>query len=222
MTNGNTYYYVVSGTNSKGTSANSSSVAATPQAPPTFTSSATASPNPVTQNSSTTITATVKCTASAMSNGTVQIIAMDPNGSVALTKNFAAQSFTTGQTQTYTAALTPTLAGTYTVEVAELSASGQQWSLNASAGTITVNSALSFTSSATPNPSSIAVSGSSTITVKVKDTGTIGLTNGIVQMLILDPSSNQIVQQNWTGEKFHSRWNPDVDLHLQSLQPLNS
>ncbi|MGA3373006.1 MAG: glycoside hydrolase family 44 protein, partial [Terracidiphilus sp.] len=202
LTNGNTYYYVVSGTNSKGTSSNSAPVAATPQVPPTFTSSATASPNPVTQNSGTTITATVKCTAGTLSNGTVEIIAMDPNGNVALTKSFTAQSFTASQTQTYTATLTPTVAGTYTVEVGEFSATGQQWSLNASAGTITVNSALSFTSSATPNPASIAVSSSSTVTVKVKDTGTIGLTNGIVQLLIVDPSSNEIVQQNWTGENF--------------------
>jgi hypothetical protein len=202
VTNGTTYYYVVSGTNSKGTGPNSASVAATPQLPPAFTSSATASPNPVTQNSGTTITATVKCTANTLSNGTVQIIALDPNNNVALTKSFTAQSFATNQTQTYTAALTPTVAGTYTVEVGEFSATGQQWNLNTSAGTITVNSALSFTASATPNPASIAVSSSSSITVKVKDTGTIGLTNGIVQMLILDPTSNQIVQQNWTGQTF--------------------
>ena len=202
LTNGVTYYYVVSGTNSKGTSPNSAPVAATPMVPPTFTSSATASPNPVTQNSSTTITATVKCTANSLSNGTVQIIALDPNGTVVPIQSFTAQSFTTNQTQTYTASFTPTVAGTYTVEVGAFSATGQQWSLNTSAGAITVNSALSFTSSATPNPASIAVSGTSTITVNVKDTGTIGLTNGIVQMLILDPSGNQIVQQNWTGENF--------------------
>jgi hypothetical protein len=202
VTNGNTYYYVVSGTNSKGTSPNSSPVAATPLVPPTFTSSATASPNPVTQNVSTTITATVKCTANSLSNGTVQIIALDPNGNVALTQNFTAQSFTSNQTQTYTASLTPTLAGTYTVEVGVLSATGQQWSLNTSAGTITVNSALSFTSSATPSPTSIPINGSSTVTVTVKDTGTVGLTSGIVQLLILDPSGNQIVEQNWTGQTF--------------------
>jgi len=44
LTNGTTYYYVVSGTNSAGTSPNSAPLAATPVAPPTFTSSATASP----------------------------------------------------------------------------------------------------------------------------------------------------------------------------------
>ncbi|MGA9669080.1 MAG: glycoside hydrolase family 44 protein [Terracidiphilus sp.] len=202
LTNGTTYYYVVSGTNSVGTSPNSAPVAATPLVPPTFNSSATASPNPVTQNVGTTITATVKCTANSLSNGTVQMIALDPNGSVALTQSFTAQNFATNQTQSYTATLTPTLAGTYTVEVGVLSATGQQWSLNTTAGTITVDSALTFTSSATANPTSITASGSSTVSVTVKDTGTIGLTNGIVQLLVIDPSGTQIVQQNWTGENF--------------------
>jgi fibronectin type 3 domain-containing protein len=202
LTNGNTYYYVVSGTNGKGTSPNSAPVAATPMVPPAFTSSATSSPNPVTQNSSTAITATVQCTSNSLSNGTVEIIALDPSGNVALSKSFSAQSYTTNQSQTYTASFTPTVAGTYTLEVGVFSASGQQWSLNTSAGTITVNSALSFSDTTTANPTSITVTGSSAITVKVKDTGTIGLTNGIVQMLIIDPSNNQIVQQNWTGQNF--------------------
>jgi len=200
LTNGTTYYYVVSGTNSIGTGPNSAPVAATPIVPPTFAVSASALPNPVTQNASTTVSATVQCTANSLTNGTVQMIILDPNGNVALTQNFTAQSFTTNQSQTYTASLTPTLAGTYTVEVGVFSATGQQWSLNTSAGTITVNSALAFTASATASPTSITTSGSSTISVSVKDTGTIGLTNGIVQLLVIDPSGNQIVQQNWTGE----------------------
>jgi len=200
LTNGTTYFYIVSGTNSAGTGPVSTQVAATPIIPPTFTSSATASPNPVTQNVSTTITATVKCTANSLSNGVVQIIALDPNSTVVLTKNFSAQSFTTNQTQTYTAALTPTLVGTYKVEVVVTSATGQQWSMNSSAGSITVNSGLTFTSSATANPTSITASGSSTVSVSVKDTGTVGITNGIIQLLVIDPSSTEIVQQNWTGQ----------------------
>jgi hypothetical protein len=202
LTNGTTYYYVVSGTNSIGASPNSAPVAATPLVPPTFTSSAAASPNPVTQNVSTTITATVECTANSLSNGTVQVIVLDPNGSVALTQSYAAQSLTANQTLTYTATLTPTLVGTYTVEVGVLSATGQQWNLNTSAGAITVNSALAFTSAATANPTSIIAGGSSTVSVTVKDAGTVGLTNGIVQLLILDPSGTEIVQQNWTAQNF--------------------
>lgn len=202
LTNGTTYYYEVSGTNSAGTGPASSPLAATPLVPPTFTSSATASPNPVVQNVSTTITATVKCTANSLTNGTVEIIALDPNGDTVLTKSFTAQSFTANQTQTYTAALTPTLVGTYTLEVVVTSATGQQWSMNSTAGSITVNSALAFTSSATATPTSITASGSSTISFTVKDTGTVALTNGIVQLLITNPSSSEIVQQNWTGQNF--------------------
>ncbi|MGA2850053.1 MAG: glycoside hydrolase family 44 protein [Terracidiphilus sp.] len=200
LTNGTTYYYEVSGTNSAGTGPASSPIAATPLVPPTFTSSATASPNPVVQNASTTITATVKCTANSLSNGVVEIIALDPNGAIALTKSFTAQTFTANQTQTYTAALTPTLVGTYTVEVVVTSAAGQQWSMNSSAGSITVSSALTFTASAAANPTSINASGSSTVSITVKDTGTVGLTNGIVQLLVINPSGTQIVQQNWTGQ----------------------
>jgi hypothetical protein len=202
LNNGTAYYYEVSGTNSAGTGPNSAPVAATPLVPPTFAASATASPNPVAQNAATTITAIVKCTANTLANGTVQLVVLDPNGAVALSKNFTAQNFATSQTQSYTASLTPLLAGTYTVEVGVLSTTGQEWSLNTAAGTITVNSALAFTSSATANPVSIATAGSSTISFNVKDTGTAGLTNGIVQLLVIDPDGNQIVQQNWTGENF--------------------
>jgi len=201
LTNGTTYYYVVSGTNSIGTSPNSAPVAATPLVPPTFSSSATASPNPVTQNSSTTITATVKCTANTLSNGTVQIIALDPNGNVALTQNSTAQSFTTNQTKTFTAALTPALAGTYTVEIGVFSATGQQWSWNTSAGTITVNSSLAFTSSATA-PSTVALGGTASISVTVTETGTSALTNGNVELQIFNTSGTAVATNVWSGQNF--------------------
>ncbi len=101
VTNGTTYYYVVSGTNSAGTSPNSAPLAATPVAPPTFTSSATASPNPVTQGASTTITAKVTCTARSLTGGIVQVQAVDPNGNIAATQNFTDQNFTKNQTHSY-------------------------------------------------------------------------------------------------------------------------
>ncbi|MGO9231837.1 MAG: glycoside hydrolase family 44 protein, partial [Bryobacteraceae bacterium] len=202
LTDGTTYFYVVSGTNKSGTGPNSTSVSATPIAPPTFTSSATASPNPVTQGSATTITATVKCTANTLTNGAVEVIALDPTGATALTQTFTAQSFTTNQSQTYTASLTPSLSGTYTVEVEVLSATGQQWSLNSSAGTITVNSSHSWTSSATANPTSIAASGSSTVTFTVKDTGSSGLTNANVEVQVFNSSGTACGDQVYSGQNF--------------------
>jgi fibronectin type 3 domain-containing protein len=199
VTNGTTYYYQVSGTNSVGAGPYSTPIAAIPLVPPTFTSSATASPNPATQNSSTTITATVKCTANTLTNGTVQIIAIDPTGASALTQTFPAQNFTANQSQTYTASLTPSLTGTYTVQVAVLSATGQLWSANTSAGSITVNSALSFTSTATPNPTSINSSGSSTISFSVTNTGSVALANGIVQLNIYNSSNVSCGYDDITG-----------------------
>jgi uncharacterized protein (TIGR03437 family) len=202
LTNGTTYYYVVSGTDKAGTGPASAPLAATPINPPTFSSSATASPNPVTQNSSTTITATVKCTANTLTNGTVTIVVLDPSGNVALTKSATAQTFAANQSQTYTAPLTPALTGTYTVEVGVYSATGQQWSFNSSAAGITVNSALSWTSSAAPVPSSIAASGSSVVSFTVKDTGTVGLSNANVEIQVFNSSGTACGDQEYSGQNF--------------------
>ncbi len=84
---------LVTGTNSAGTSPNSAELAATPIVPPTFTSSATAAPNPVTQGVGTTIKATVNCTANTLTNGNIQIQIVDPNGNTAATQNYSSQNF---------------------------------------------------------------------------------------------------------------------------------
>jgi len=202
LTNGATYYYVVSGTNSIGAGPNSSEVAATPLAPPTFSSSASASPNPVAQNASTTITATVKCTANTLSNGSVQVVALDPTGATAASKSFTAQSFTTNQTQTYSLALTPALAGTYTVQIGVFGAAGQQWSLNSSAAAITVNSSLSFTSSATAAPPAVAVGGTSVVSLTVTANGTSGLANSNVELQIFNQGGTAVATQVWSSQTF--------------------
>jgi hypothetical protein len=202
LTNGTTYYYVVSGTNSAGTSPNSAALAATPIAPPTFSSSATASPNPVAQGTSTTVTATVTCTARTLQNGIVQILVIDPNGNTAASQNFTGQNFAKNQSHTYPLALTPEVAGTYTVEVGVFSATWQQWNWNASAGTITVNSNLTFTSSATPNPSTIAIGATSTITATVTDTGSAGLSNANVELQIFSHSGAAVATTFWSGQNF--------------------
>jgi trimeric autotransporter adhesin len=97
--------------------------------------------------------------------------------------------------------LTPSLAGTYTIEVGVFSSTGQQWSWNAAAGTIAVNSALSFTSSATA-PSSVAPGGSAPISVSVTETGAGSLTNGNVELQIFNSSGTAVATQAWSGQNF--------------------
>ena len=112
LVNGTTYYYVVSGTNSAGQGPNSTELPATPIAPPTFSSSATASPNPVTQGVNTTVTAGVTCTANTLTNGLVQLLVTDPSGATVASQNFTAQSFTSGQARNYQLTFAPAVSGT--------------------------------------------------------------------------------------------------------------
>jgi hypothetical protein len=202
LTNGTTYYYVVAGTNAKGTGPNSAELAVTPIVPPTFSSSASAAPNPVTQGSSTAITATVTCTANALQNGIVQILVLDPNGNAAVTQNFTKQSFTANQSHSYPLNLTPALAGAYTVETGVFSSTWQLWSWNASAASLTVNSSTTFTSSATPAPSTIAPGGSVSIPLTVTETGPSGLTSANVELQIFDRSGNAVATSYWSGQNF--------------------
>jgi hypothetical protein len=202
LTNGTTYYYVVTGSNSAGTSPNSAQIAAMPIVAPTFASSATASPNPVNQGVSTTITANVKDTANTLANGLVHINVLDPTGAAALKKNFSGQNFTSGQSRSYKVNLVPSLAGTYTVEIGVYSSTNQLWSWNPSAATITVNSNLTFTSSATPTPATFAPGASTNIAVSVTDTGTAALSNSIVELQVFDQSGTAVMTTYWTGQDF--------------------
>jgi hypothetical protein len=126
LMNGTTYYYVVSAKNQAGTSQSSAELPATPIIPPTFNSSATASPNPVTQGNSTTVSVTVTDTANTLSNGVVQVLAVDPGGNTVASQNFTGQSFTTNQFHAYSLAFTPATSGTFVVEVGVFSATWQQ------------------------------------------------------------------------------------------------
>lgn len=201
LTNGTTYYYVVSGTNAAGTSPNSAQVSVTPNAPPTFSSTASATPNPVAQGSATTIRATVTCKNNVLANGIVQILVLDPNGNTAATQNFTGQNFTTGQAQSYSMALTPAVAGAYTVEVGVFSATWQLWSWNSSAASVTVNSATKFTSSAT-GLSTVHAGGTATFAVTVSETGLAGLTNANVELQIFSASGNAVATMVWSGQSF--------------------
>jgi fibronectin type 3 domain-containing protein len=202
LTNGATYYYVVSATNSAGTSGNSTPVGATPIVPPTFTSSATASPNPDVQGTSTTVTASVTDTANTLSNGALQVVVVDPSGNTAASQSFAGQSLSVSQTQTYKVSFTPAASGTFTVHVAVLSATGQTWHANNSAGTITVTSSLTFSSSATATPSTVAQGDSTSIHATVTDTGTATLTNSIVEVQVFNSGGTAVSTNDASGQNF--------------------
>ena len=217
LTNGVPYFYVVSGTNSAGTSPNSAPLPATPLAPPAFTSSASAAPNPVTQGASTTVTAKVTCTAHSLSNGIVQVLVTDPDGNTAASQNFTAQNFKKNQPHSYSLTMQAALAGTYTIQVGVFSSTWQLWNWNASAGTITVNSSITFNASATAMPTTIAIGGTSNISASVTETGSAGLTDANVELQIFSQSGSAVATTYWSGQNFNAgqshpysySWTPD-------------
>ena len=202
LINGATYYYVVSATNSAGTSQNSAEVSATPLAPPAFKSSATASPSTVTQGQNVVIMATVTDTASTMSNGIVQVVVTDAGGNNLATQNFTAQNFALNQSHNYTISFTPTPVGQLRVRIGVFSSSWQLWSWNDSAATITVNSSLTFSSSATAKPASVARSGSVAIALTVTETGTGTLAGGNVELQIFNAGGGAVATAVWSGQSF--------------------
>jgi hypothetical protein len=202
LTNGATYYYVVSASNSAGASANSAEISATPIVPPVFTSSATASPNPVAQGQATTVTATITDSSGTLTNGIVQILIADSTGATVASQNFTGQSFSTGQVRTYTLAFTPSAAGSYRVRLGVFSATWQNWHWNDSAATITVTSSLTFSSSATATPSSVAAGSGVSITATVTDTGTASLSNANVEVQVFNSAGTAVSTNVWSGQNF--------------------
>jgi fibronectin type 3 domain-containing protein len=202
LTNGTTYYYVVSASNAAATSANSAELGATPILPPAFTSSATASPNPVGQGSSTTVTVTVTDTANALTNGIVQVLVADPGGATVASQNFTGQNFTAGQGHSYTLAFTPAASGSFRVRVGVFSATWQQWHWNDTAATITVTSSLTFTSSATATPSTVAPGSSMAIKATVTDTGTASLANANIEVQVFNSAGSAVSTNVWSGQSF--------------------
>ncbi len=203
LTNGTTYYYVVSGTNAAGAGPDSAELAVTPIVPPTFSSSASASPNPVAQGAKATVVATVTCASNTLTNGNIQILVLDPNGNTAATQNFTGQNFTAQQSHSYSLTLTPALAGAYTVEVGVFSATWQLWNWNASAAIVTVNSSVVFMSSAAA-PSRLAAGGTATIALTVTETGPGGLTNANVELQIFNSAGSAVATQVWSSQNFPS------------------
>jgi fibronectin type 3 domain-containing protein len=194
VTNGQIYYYTVKAVNSIGMSAASNEASATPSASaPLFTATATASPNPATQNASTTLTVKVTCTQNTMTGGSVSIVVLDPSGNVAQTTLEASQSFTNGLVLTYFPTITPTVVGTYTVQVNVSGPSGQLFTEIPAAGTFTVNAASppaapSFSITGGASPTSISATGSATISATFTNNGG-ALTNGNLELQVYNGST---------------------------------
>jgi len=202
LTNGTTYFYVVSATNSVGTSPNSAQISATPIVPPSFSSTATASPDPIAQGKTTSITATVNDTGGTLANGNVQVLVTDSSGNNIVTQNFTSQNFAANQSHTYAAVFNPASSGSFRVRVGVFTATWQLLNWNDSAATITVNSSLSFSSSAAAAPSTVAHGSSTSIKSTVTDTGTAGLTNANVEVQVFNSSGSAVSTNVWSGQNF--------------------
>lgn len=110
---------------------------------PTFTSSATASPNPITAGQSTAITATVACTGGGLSNGIIDVEVYNSAGARVGQQVWSSETLAAGQQKSYTLNWTaPAAAGTYTVQVGVFGpAWSPQYDWNWQAGSVTVSSA---------------------------------------------------------------------------------
>jgi len=203
LTNGTTYYYVVSASNTSGTSPNSAEVSATPTAPaatPAFTLTGSASPNPVAAGTNCTATVKVTDTAGALAGGIVQILIADSANNTVASQNFTGQNLAAGQSLPYSLTFTPATPGSLHIRTGVFSGSWQLYTWNDSAATITVTSSLAFTSSAKATPST--VSGGSPVVIQstVTDTGTSGLTNANVEVQVFDASGHAASTQVFSGQ----------------------
>jgi hypothetical protein len=148
LTNGTTYYYVVSGSNSAGTSPNSAEVAATPLAALTLTFKSSAIPNPSTfaPGATTQIAVSVTDTGTGgLSNSIVELQVFDKSGSAVLTTYWTGQNFTAGGTLQFSYSWNSPAglaAGTYSVDLGVFDANWtHNYYWNGSAGSIAVSSA---------------------------------------------------------------------------------
>jgi len=202
LANGTTYYYVVSAANSAGAGANSAELPATPIVPPTFSASATASPNPVAQGQPTTVTAIVTDTAGTLASGAVQLQVSDAAGNTAASQNFTGQTFAANQARNYSLSFTPATSGTFHVGVVVTSATGQTWYSNGAVAGITVNSSLTFSSSATATPASVPRGTGTSITATLTDTGSAALTNANIEVQVFNSSGTAVSTNVWSGQNF--------------------
>ena len=169
-------------------------------AQPSFTATATATPSSVAPDATTTINATVTDNGGPLTNGTVRLEVLAPNGTVAGNWTSTGQSFTTGQSRAYSGTWTaPATGGTYKVGVVVTSADGATTYYSShDLATITVTVS-KFTSSVTVSRGTVAPGGSSTLTTTITNTGSSNLSNGTVTVDVYDPNGNLATPYSWTG-----------------------
>lgn len=106
---------------------------------PTFTASASATPNLVKRNGSTSVQITVKNTGGSLSGGVVDLEIYDASGRKVHQQVSSGQDFVTNQTRSYTFGWTPTATGQYTVKVGVFNSTWATlylWNANAAAITV--------------------------------------------------------------------------------------
>ncbi|MGE5392577.1 MAG: glycoside hydrolase family 113 [Candidatus Saccharibacteria bacterium] len=110
-----------------------------PSGNPTITSSASASPNPVSAGSQTTVTAQVTNSGQSVSGANVDVEIYNASNQRAFQQIYANQNFNSGQFQAYNFGWTPQAQGTYTVKIGVFNGSWTQlYNWQDSAATITV------------------------------------------------------------------------------------
>ncbi|MBC8139414.1 MAG: cellulase [Fibrella sp.] len=109
------------------------------QAAPAFTTSGSATPNPVNRNTATAIRLSVKNTGGPLTSGIVNMEVYNAAGQKVNQQVSSGQNFSTNQTRSYTFSWTPTTAGTYTVKIGIFNSTwGTMYHWNNGATTITV------------------------------------------------------------------------------------
>lgn len=119
-----------------------------------FGSSATASPNPVSQGQPTTVTAQVTNNGGVVNNAIVDVEIYSSGGQLMLQRIFENQTFNAGQFQAYNFGWTPSSVGTYTVKIGVFNSSWSTlYNWQDTAGTITVGSGGTTPPPSNPPPS---------------------------------------------------------------------
>ena len=170
-----------------------------------FTASSTATPGSVQQGAAVSIQSLITDNGPAVTGSVITLGVADQAGASVSSKSWTAQSFTSGQSQTYNWSVTaPSTPGVYLVSVNVTGPSGTPvYYSSSAAGDFTVEAPPppAFTGTATASPATVAGGASAMITAQITDTGG-PMTSGVVDLEVYDSSGTQVGQQFWQTESF--------------------